>query len=305
VSALADGLSAEDLRSPEREDMWGRPYEASMYQWLPAEVNVNADGKCSFSSYINNLSQENHGELYGALGELLSECLPLFESCLSYAKAIKFVPNGDEYEVENKLMNYDGFEVPELEVQNLKGRQLQVIVKIADIEVPPGGAHEGVWHVEGMSHENIAATAELILHKDPALQGADLEFKRALTVDEAGTIRYEVAQCRSEAVEDFISTSLVPLGRLDLPCGALASWPNSHVHRITPLKNSGQATALRRIVVFWLINPDRRIISTASVPPQQGNMPMEAALAHRLKLMEERKRHKQDWNVREISLCEH
>merc|ERR1712066_890646 len=96
------------------------------------------------------------------------------------------------------------FEVPELSVEDLKGRKLQVIVKIADIEVPPGGTHEGVWHVEGMSHENIVATAEVILHKDPTLQGADLEFKRAFTIDEAGTIRMEVAQCRSEAVEEFI-----------------------------------------------------------------------------------------------------
>jgi len=285
--------------------MWGRPYEESVYQWLPAEVIVAPDGKCSFASYINNLPQENHGELYGALGELLSACLPHFESCLSYAKALTFIPNGDAYDVEDQLMDHYGFEFPELEVQDLKGRKLQVIVKIVDIEVPPGGTHEGVWHVEGMSHENIAATAEFILRKDPVLQGADLEFKRAFTLDEAGTIRGEVAQCRSEAVEDFISGGLVPLGRKDLPCHTLAAWPNSHVHKITPLKNPGSETALRRIVVFWLVDPDRRIISTASVPPQQGVIPHESALSHRLKLMEERKRHKQDWNVREVSLCEH
>ena len=34
-------------------------------------------------------------------------------------------------------------------------------------------------------------------------------------------------------------------------------------------------------------------------------MSLETAKEHRLKLMEERKKHKQDWNVREISLCEH
>ena len=42
---------------------------------------------------------------------------------------------------------------------NFRGRDLQVIVKVADIELEPGASHEGVWHVEGMSHENIAATA--------------------------------------------------------------------------------------------------------------------------------------------------
>jgi len=229
--------------------------------------------------------------------------LPHFEHCLSYAKAVNFIPNGEDG--EDEVMEIDNFLELELDVQDLKGKNLQVIVKIVDIEVPPGGTHEGVWHVEGMGHENIVATAELILQKDSAIQGGDLEFKRAFTVDEAGTIKDEVGQCRSESVEKFIQTGLVPLGKLDLPRGTLAAWPNSHVHRITPLENTGQTPALRRIVVFWLINPDCRIISSASVPPQQGHMPLKTALDHRLRLMEERKRHKQDWNVREISLCEH
>ncbi|CAJ1353850.1 unnamed protein product, partial [Effrenium voratum] len=36
-------------------DFWGRPYEASGYQWLPSEVSVDASGKCRFETYINNL----------------------------------------------------------------------------------------------------------------------------------------------------------------------------------------------------------------------------------------------------------
>lgn len=305
VSTLAEGVNQEELMArDEQTDMWSRPYETSVYQWLPAEVSVSAQGKCKFTSYINNLSQERYSELYAALEELLSTCLPHFEACVSYAKAVEFLPE-DAEDVEL----YQDCRVPphgDLQTQDLSSRNLQVIVKIVDYEVPPGGTHEGVWHVEGMSHENIIATAELILQKDSALVGADLEFKRAFTIDEARTIYSNVAQCRSKAVEEFISTCMVPMGRLGLACGKLAAWPNSHVHRITPLKNSDESsTALRRIVVFWLVNPERRIISTASVPQQQGRMPLETALQHRLELMEERKRHKQDWNVREISLCEH
>lgn len=60
----------------------------------------------------------------------------------------------------------------------------------------------------------------------------------------------------------------MPLGQLHLPHGRLAAWPNSHIHRITPLKNSSDAPATRRIVVFWLVNPDVRIISTKHVARQ-------------------------------------
>ena len=85
---------------------------------------------------------------------------------------------------------------------------------------------------------------------------------------------------------------------------------------------TGTSLARRRIVVFFLVNPLRRIVSTPEVTPQQiqtssveegstlkkrqvGGMTLEEAKIHRLALMKERKFTKQDWNVREIELCEH
>lgn len=63
--------------------------------------------------------------------------------------------------------------------------------------------------------------------------------------------------------------------------------------------------AFRILDRFWLVNPDVRVLSTKHVTKQQGTMPLEEAQRHRLELMEERKRHKQNWNLREVSLCEH
>lgn len=64
----------------------------------------------------------------------------------------------------------------------------------------------------------------------------------------------------------------------------------------------------RRIVVFWIVDPDRpdiSMLSSADVPPQQGSMSREHALQYRLEMMEERKNHKQDFNIVPIELCEH
>ena len=44
--------------------------------------------------------------------------------------------------------------------------------------------YEGVWHVEGMPHENILATGVYLLNIDPELEGGELLFKRNFTVDE-------------------------------------------------------------------------------------------------------------------------
>ena len=47
----------------------------------------------------------------------------------------------------------------------------QVITKIVDYELEPGQSYEGVWHVEGMSHERIVATGLYIMHRDDAIHG--------------------------------------------------------------------------------------------------------------------------------------
>ena len=76
----------------------------------------------------------------------------------------------------------------------------------------------------------------------------------------------------------------------------------SHITFRPPTNND--ETSKRRVIVFWLINPEKKILSTKSVVDNR-NITYQQAIAYRLELMEERKRKKQDWNVREISLCEH
>jgi len=55
---------------------------------------------------------------------------------------------------------------------------------------------------------------------------------------------------------------------------------------------------------FWVVDLDVTIVSTRDVAPQQITMKSAEALRVRLMLMEERKRHKSNFNVRSISLCE-
>jgi hypothetical protein len=63
--------------------------------------------------------------------------------------------------------------------------------------------------------------------------------------------------------------------------------------------------AVRRIVVFWLVHPDKSIVSSKDITPQQGVMKRADAKKYRLALMKERKYHKGTFNDREVCLCEH
>ena len=199
-----------------------------------------------------------------------------------------------------------------------------MITKIVDYELG-SEAYEGAWHVEGMPHENIVATGLYILQRDEGIEGGDLMFKRAFLMREAAHMHMHLGQNNADITRNFAGdfchallyddpattpTGMFPLGRISTPEGRMIVFPNSHVHRLSKMMNaefSGVDTALvRRIIVFFLVNPDVEIVSTKHVSaPQQESMLREDANLHRLALMKERRLHKQDWNVREIGLCEH
>jgi len=297
-------------------DYWGRKYERSTYQWLPTYFSISQSGECAIEDYINNLSPREDpiiiAPLYKTLATLFETFLPFVESVFSYVKGIR--PGVRTEEDDELSWNDDELQPVELKHYPLRDKKLQVITKIVDYELRPGQSYKGVWHVEGMSHEEIVLTALYILDRDEDIQGGDLLFKRAFLQREAEYIFASVDQCRPEEMEDIISDGLALLGKAETLDGRLIVFPNSHVHKVSEmvaknLQTDDDKVLKRRIVVFFLVNPERRIVSTREVAPQQkyagGSMDLDDALKHRLELMRERKHHKQDWNVREIELCEH
>eukprot|EP00980_Cylindrotheca_fusiformis_P020115 scaffold7177_cov83-Cylindrotheca_fusiformis.AAC.1 len=141
--------------SSQRLDYWGRAYEASAkYQWLPTYFDIGEDGNCTICDYVNNVvPRAMHEDLYLSLGQLFSQALPLIESVYSYCRVVKeHHLRSDEDEVDFDDSTVD--EIEEVPV-SLRGKQVQVVTKIVDYELSPGQTYEGVWHVEGMSHEEI------------------------------------------------------------------------------------------------------------------------------------------------------
>jgi Protein of unknown function (DUF4246) len=293
-------------------DFWGRPYEDSVYQWLPTYFDVAVNGSCTIEDYINNLVPRDNAiksDLYRDLEKLFQSCLPFIESVYSYVRAIRPLIRDDTY-LDYKSALPEPFDV---KYCSLRGQKLQVITKIVDYELFREQTHTGVWHVEGMSHEEIVLTALYIADRDDEFCGADIDFKRTYLRPEAEYLYSNVSQSRLPAAEEMIRVGLIPLGKVSTPKGRLVVFPNSHVHKVTDMsflpKSEHNKSVKRRIVVFFLVNPFTRTVSTREVAPQQmacgGKMTLEDALAHRLQLMHERRHSKQDWNVREIELCEH
>ena len=270
-------------------DVWGRPYEQSMFQWLPSEFNVSENGKVRINSYINNLDRVKYPGIYSCLERMFENILPMFEAVCGALR--------------NDFYGATCGEMPDQ--ISLRNRTLQIIPKIVEYRVNSEANFDGVWHVEGMSHENILATGLCIVNRDRNFSGAEIEFRRFLFEDEGNDLMYTTPQNAYSPIDKMGGGYVRPLGRMKTPARRAIVFPNSHIHQLSGMHSSDGNEAIRRIVVFWLVNPDRPIISTENVPPQQGVISSEDAKRFRLALMAERKVHKEDYSDREVSLCEH
>jgi len=294
-------LPKDVLPKEDGSDLWGRPYEDSKFQWLPTPFKITAERKCLIQDYINNLDQTLFPNLYKDLASLFEIFLPYFEEVWSYAKGMNFFQGDDnEPEEESAVKPFKKEKV------SFDGQELQIITKIVDYTLQPEQAYEGVWHAEGMSHENIVMTGIYFLDRDPNLVGGDLRFKRAFSTAERAKVFWNAPQDRPIVVSDFAAEGFVPLGYFPTEQDYMLVFPNCHIHKIAKLINSSkEKAARRRIVVFFFVNPEKRIVSTREVPPQQNSISLRVAKQYRLELMAERKYDKEKLNVRDIELCEH
>ncbi len=273
-------------------DIWKRKYENSKYQWLPSEVSVTNYGKCKFTSYINNLPIEET-KLYANLESVLQNIIPYFEKCIEHI-------NTQSLDDDTKLSIN----------KSIRGNTIQIIPKIVKVSLKNNESILGAWHVEGMSHENIIATATCTLEQSDDFS-TELYFKTLYNDEEAEKLLYGMPQSIHYTFKEYgkiVNKEMKPLGKVNVKQGDIYVFPNSHVHKVD-MKNTKETdskeplNAERTLLVFWLINPDVRITSTKDIPQQNYNI--EEAHANRLKLMDERKYYKQSFNQRELNLCEH
>lgn len=140
--------------------------KSKKFQWLPSEFRVDESGAVQISSYINNLHPEHHPKLYSCIEKIFEKFVPMFNKVLTgmrnplknrividdyyatfeyaerkgeEAEEIDSDLSEEEPEKIRKLLDIPVFEPhpnPE-KVVLLNGRNLQVIVKLANIHLTP------------------------------------------------------------------------------------------------------------------------------------------------------------------------
>jgi len=197
---------------------------------------------------------------------------------------------------------------------DLRGRSLQVIVKLATIHLTPEKPEYpgGSWHVEGMLNERIVSTGIYYWDSDNITESR-LSFRAAL--DNPDYEQNDDNGLREVyGLEDEDALNQV-LGSASTPAGRCLAFPNILQHRVSSFRLSDPTRpGYRKILAFFLVDPSEKIVSTSEVPPQQpwsdtSTMTLEQAKSYREQLMQERKffvdEHNEEIYEREFSLCEH
>ncbi|MFG2972112.1 DUF4246 domain-containing protein [Streptomyces sp. NPDC048331] len=206
-------------------------------------------------------------------------------------------------------------EVPDASARvDLRGRRLQVIVKLATIQLTPDKPEYagGSWHVEGMLNERIVSTG-IYYWDSENITESRLSFRAAL--DDPNYEQNDDNGLREVyGLEDEDALNQV-LGSASTPAGRCLAFPNVLQHRVGSFRLADATRpGYRKILAFFLVDPSERIVSTSDVPPQQpwsdtSTMTLDQAKNYREQLMRERKffvdEHNEQLYEREFSLCEH
>ena len=272
------------------------------YQWLPTEFAVSAGGEVTINSYVNNLHPLEHAEMYPALEAAFAAGLPLLEQVLSDTlvtdtrrqcwRLIRDASGQNMYEGGHDPPDDDDddsaeaaqplrlelpahFPVAETErcyiprSVNLRGQRLQVIVKLARIELTPAQPTYpgGVWHCEGMRNEHIVATL-IHYYSCENVSESRLNFRQAICEPDYAQDDNNGVQTRYGLGDQAPLNE--ELGYITAQGGRSVAFPNVFQHAVAPFQlQDPSRQGHRKILVFFLVDPLHRVTSTADVPPQQ------------------------------------
>ena len=265
-----------------------------LFQWLPAEFYVYKN-KVEFDTYINNLNREKYNALYDDISNILYKFVPKFNKLLKTLQKNK------------KIKEY----VP------LK--YCQVIVKMSNTVLTPESSvfQKGSWHLEGLPCEKIIATG-IYYYKMKNITKNYLNFRA--TNSNISEIDYAQNCYRyvdkhygfeelNEGDSDNNQGTIINLGSIETTEDLCLVFPNLFQHQVSEFELVDKnKKGVRKILVFFLIDPFQEILSTKHIKPQQNIISLEDAKIYRELLMFQRKFNISDQNkfyTRGWSLCEH
>lgn len=276
------------------DNRFHRELVESKHVWIPETMRRADDGQYHFREYVR-------GSLL--LEEVFQQLLPDLRRAWTYAQVVKMPPQ--DYEDSDDIAILDLLEAKDIRCEDASDLpdELQVYLKIVDIELEPDSTHSGVWHLEGLPDEHIVATG---IYYFPCNVPSQILFKRHHSCIERSTLYYNTGQ--GDHIAESFRHSYMPLGTVHLPSDETSGaspeattlvFPNTHIHRVLPCYNDTEEEVHRKAVIFFLVDPAVPIETTCDVVDTRKH---PTALKNN---MEARMKEKGNLQPLEINFCEH
>ncbi len=146
-------------------------------------------------------------------------------------------------------------------VVDLKGRRVQVIVKMARLDLPACSKLVNPWEVDGMPHERIIATGVYCFNARN-ISPMTISFREPIVPP------FHVARDTDVFGLDVGAPLIQDRGTVSLQSDRCLVYPNLWQHRIL-ISEASEFRGTMSLLYFYLVDPATPILSTAHVLPQQ------------------------------------
>lgn len=274
LNKIGHGSRPETLKNwddLDPEDYSAQNYIYKKYCWLPTDFMVGEDGAVTIESYINNIHPVSQAPLYPLIVNIFSKFVPILEQVLTDT-AHSREPDASFGFRRSRPMD---FKIPE-RIQapySLKGRRLQAIVKMQNIEWLAsrwsGDNYDGRWSVDGLANERIIATGVYFYSVENFSSKSRIEFRELLNVisEYDSWDRFEAKKIYGiEQDMDYDQQ----VGRAYIKQDRCLVYPNTYQHKMDLDKMGGPSKPAHiKMLYFYFVDPSTPIPSTRFVPPQQ------------------------------------
>ena len=171
-------LESQIARERRKRERKANPYASQseaarvrqLYQWLPAEVDIDAKGRCKFVTKIHHsLPRSSRNEkLYVHLEDVLSGMMPQFAE-LGLVELAKCPPIGP-------LGLGEVFANGVPDAVEFKPCRRKVVVKAQSMILKQSQAYDGRWHKEGLT-ENVLGVGVFYARVDKQMEGGNVKFR--------------------------------------------------------------------------------------------------------------------------------
>lgn len=239
---------------------------------------INGNSPCRFGKEENvDLADQKKLDVNAKIDSLEIDTSPAFNFTTDFR--VQRSIRRDTRKLDESIGQFEPFDGHGTERENisvsLRNSKIQVIVKLANIELTATNPTYvgGAWHVEGCNNEKIVATG-IYYYDMYNITESKLEFRQAVNAPMYYAQNDDVGARKVFGLGRFEKLSQ-PAGEVIVQSGRCLAFPNVYQHRVAPFsmdmsgsEKTSDSRGYRKMLVFFLIDPNQEIVSTANVPPQ-------------------------------------